>query len=234
MNFPVILIGGGGHASVLIDALKLQSVPIVGIVDTKLKRDRDRINGIPVLGDDEAVETYDSTKIRLVNGVGSVKTMEKRKEVFERFKRLGYTFYTVIHPSAIIASNVTLGEGVQIMAGAIIQTGTTVGVNTIINTGASVDHDCIIGSHVHLGAGVTLSGSVRIDDETHVGTRAIVVQNIEIGKSEPTTFRINSFGSIVVQNTEIGKNRFIRAGSLVTHRLIEEDKTITLNETERP
>lgn len=181
MSMPVIILGGGGHAKVLIEALLASSMLITGLVDPNSSLAGQTLLGVPVLGDDALVKQYPPTQIMLVNGLGSIGLPVRRQELFERFKVLGYGFAQVIHPSAVVASDVLLGEGVQVMAGAVIQPGTRIGCNTIINTGATVDHDCIIGNHVHIAPGVTLSGNVAVDTLGHIGTAATVVQGVHIG-----------------------------------------------------
>jgi UDP-perosamine 4-acetyltransferase len=201
MNLPVIILGGGGHAKVLIEALKTSKRTILGITDADPAKHNMLIMGIPVLGDDGAVLHHLPGSIRLVNGMGSVNVPRARTALFEKFKSKGYAFVTVVHPSAVIASDVALGEGAQIMAGAVIQPGSTIGMNTIVNTKASVDHDCSIGDHVHISPGVTLSGDIRVADEVHLGTGATVIQGIRIGRNS-----LIGAGSVVVtdvpENTE--------------------------------
>lgn len=183
MSLPVIVIGAGGHARVLIEALRLCSTPILGIVDADIEKRDANLSGVPVIGNDDEILKYRPDEVALVNAVGSVKRTERRQEIFDRFKEAGYIFAVVIHPSAVIASDAVIEEGVQIMAGAIVQPGCVIGRNTIINTKASADHDCSIGCDVHLAPGVTLSGNVRIGNGTHVGTGSSVIQGITIGKN---------------------------------------------------
>ena len=183
MKKPVILLGAGGHARVLLDVLRLQGIKILGLTDANpSKADKTELK-IPVLGDDEAILNYRPEEVFLVNGIGSTDVDSKRAELFKRFKTKSYTFVSVVHPSAIIARDVVLGEGVQIMAGAVIQTGARIGDNTIINTRAAIDHDCEIGSSVHIAPGVTLSGGITVGDGTHIGTGAVIVQNRRIGRN---------------------------------------------------
>lgn len=181
MNLPVMVLGAGGHAKVLIEALLASSAVIAGVVDPDLALRGTTILGVPVLGDDDVVNEFPSSEILLVNGLGSVGLPVKRQQVFERFRGRGYNFAAVLHPSAIVASDVDLGEGAQIMAGAVIQPGSRIGINSIINTRASIDHDCIIGDHVHIAPGVTLSGGISVGACSHVGTGATVIQGISIG-----------------------------------------------------
>ncbi len=192
MSLPVLIVGGGGHAKVLIDVLRLCSVEILGIVDTDPSKIGNDILGIRVVGDDDVILQYQTNSLHLVNGMGSVHLPIKRRVVFEKFKKNGFTFATVIHPSAVIAADAFLDEGTQVMAGAVVQPGSRIGVDTIVNTKASVDHDCRIGNHVHLSPGVTLSGNVQVGDVSHLGT-----------------------GANVIQGMTIGRNCFIGAGSLV-------------------
>jgi len=181
MRLPVIILGAGGHAKVLVDALLASSSVIAGVVTPDSALAGTFLLGVPVLGGDDFVDKYGPAEVNLVNGLGSIGLPVKRQSLFLRFKSMGYKFATVIHPSAILASDVELGEGTQVMAGAVIQAGSCIGSNAIINTRASVDHDCTIGDHVHIAPGVTLSGGVTVCEASHIGTGATVIQGICIG-----------------------------------------------------
>ncbi|SFL45150.1 acetyltransferase [Pelosinus propionicus] len=195
MIHPVIVVGAGGHAKVIIDMLLASSVEIIGATDSDLQKKGNRVLGIPIIGDDEVILQYNQEKIFLVNGIGSIGLPVVRTQIFHHFKQLGYSFQTIIHPSAILSLEVTVGEGSQIMAGAIIQPGCQIGANSIINTAATVDHDCVIGSNVHLSPGTTLSGGVGIGDGVHIGTGAVIIQGIQIGKDS-----VVGAGAVVVKN----------------------------------
>lgn len=178
---PVIIIGNGGHAKVLVDCLRLKNVNIIGMLD-KCPSSGIEVTDIPILGDDCAIFDYPSDAVELVSGIGSIGNTGLRTDIFNRFKNLGYSFRSVIHPNAIVSENCYLGEGIQIMAGAVINTGTQIAADTIVNTGAVIDHDCKIGSHVHIAPGVTISGGVRIGDGSHIGTGATIIQGVTIGE----------------------------------------------------
>jgi sugar O-acyltransferase (sialic acid O-acetyltransferase NeuD family) len=181
MNLPVLIMGGGGHAKVLIDTLRLRSARIIGITEADPMKHGTEVLGVRVIGDDKTISEHAPGTLLLVNGIGSVNLPKAREAVFEKFKEKGFTFATVVHPSAVVAPDVVLGEGCQIMAGAVIQPGSRIGMNTIVNTKASVDHDCIISDHVHISPGVTLSGGVTIGRMAHIGTGATIIQGIRIG-----------------------------------------------------
>jgi sugar O-acyltransferase (sialic acid O-acetyltransferase NeuD family) len=194
MDKPVIFIGTGGHAKVVLDLLKLINIKIIGVVDPN-KIYGEKWLGIDVLGDDSAVLKYDKDKILLVNGIGYMPKSNLRHTLDTNFIKHGYRFLSITHPTSIVSKDVTLGDGVQIMAGSIIQTGVTLGKSTIINTGSIIDHDCMIEDNVHISSGTTICGDVDIGKNTFVGANSVVVQNIKIGKN-----CIISAGSVIHKN----------------------------------
>ena len=179
---PVIIVGGGGHAKVVADVLQLQGYSVLGYTDIDSEKGY-LPSTIPFLGNDQAIFGHQPASIFLANGLGSVRSTAGRRQLYERFANAGYQFVKLIHPSAVVASNVMLGEGAQIMAGAVIQPGTSVDKNVIVNTKASLDHDCLISNHVHVAPGVTISGGVCVGEGTHIGTGAIIIQGISIGEN---------------------------------------------------
>ncbi len=199
MSLPIIVVGGGGHAKVLIDMLQLEGKTILGIVEKQLFAPGHRMGQVPVVGDDETVLRYRSAEILLVNGIGSTALPGRRAEIYARFTELGYRFAAVRHPAAVIAADVQFGEGAQVMAGAVLQPGCCIGTNVIINTRASIDHDCHIQDHTHIAPGVTLSGEVQVGAGSHIGTGAVVIQGIKIGKNV-----VVGAGAVVVRDVPDG------------------------------
>ncbi len=181
MTLPVIVIGAGGHAKVVLAALEEAAVEVHGLTDADAANVGRRVLEAPVLGDDRVVAGYAPDTIRLANGIGSTGKDHVRITAFERFHQLGYVFATIVHPTAFVAADVKLSEGVQVMAGAVIQPGCRIGENAIVNTGARVDHDCNIGAHAHIAPGAVLCGGVAVGRGAHVGAGSTVLQNIEIG-----------------------------------------------------
>jgi UDP-perosamine 4-acetyltransferase len=181
MTKPVVILGGGGHARVVIDALRCAGHTIAGVVDPKAAVADTLPKGVAWLGKDLSQARPGEVEVAI--GVGSLDVGERnpRPRLFQEAKAGGFAILSFRHPSAIVAGDVVLGEGVQVMAGAILQPGVRAGVNCILNTGARLDHDCRVGDHVHLAPGVVLSGTVQVGDGSHVGTGAIVIQNIKIG-----------------------------------------------------
>ncbi|PTT48721.1 acetyltransferase [Aeromonas sp. HMWF016] len=180
MNKPVIVLGAGGHASVLVDMLRSQGVVPLALVAPAAGAPRAALADIP-LWHDEEILTLHPDEVALVNGIGSLPGNPLRATLFARYRALGYRFASVVSAQAMVSDYAVLEEGVQVMAGAIIQAGTHIGPNSIVNTGAIVDHDCWVGGNNHIAPGAVLSGGVSTEDAVHIGTGAMLIQNIKIG-----------------------------------------------------
>lgn len=177
----ILVIGAGRHAGVLLDILLDQETTVAGILDKDRENVGCRVLGVPVIGTDDDIDQYPPEEYELVNAIGSSRSTAIRRMVYENYKRKGYRFHSAIHPRACISRRAVLGEGVQVMAGAVINVGAVIGEDAIINTRASIDHDCRIGAHVHIAPGCVLSGNVTVGDGTHIGTGSAVIQQVTIG-----------------------------------------------------
>lgn len=180
MSVPqVVLIGGGGHAKVVLDVLALCGIAVHGIADMR-PRAADN-HGLPVIGSDDEILSRGAEGVALVNAVGGVGSNENRQRIYETFTARGFRFLSLVHPSAVVARGVSLMPGCQIMAGVVLQPGVTVGVNALINTHASVDHDSKVGDHAHVAPGATVSADVTIEEAAHIGAGAVVIQGRRVG-----------------------------------------------------
>ena len=200
-GLPVIVIGAGGHARVVIDVLRQTGFEILGVAVADRAKATVDLPGLEIVGSDQDILSRDPSRVALANGIGSTGRPGLRRDIYRRYTEKGFGFVTTSHPSAIVAADAEIGAGTQLMAGAIVQPGVRIGVNGIINTGATIDHDCAIGDHVHVAPGVTLSGNVAVGESTHIG-----------------------IGATVIQNINIGPNCMIKAGAVVTRDVIENTK----------
>jgi sugar O-acyltransferase (sialic acid O-acetyltransferase NeuD family) len=176
----IILLGSGGHASVLFEALSLLNEQLKGIVDKQSKRFFDHC---PYLGDDVYLDSLEPSHFKLVNGIGRNGYQNRRAEIFQNFKTKGFDFLSVIHPSVILARDVSCNEGVQLMAGVIIQPNVQIHKNVIVNTGALIEHDSYIAEHVFVGPRATICGGARIDEHAFIGAGAVLLPGVKVGKN---------------------------------------------------
>lgn len=213
----LIMLGSGGHARVLQEALSLAGFELHAFVAPTAEGsllDTDH-NDEPVryYGDDSSLYELDPQTHLLVNGLGSAGPLALRSSVFEKFKKAGFNFLQIEAETAVVSPSAVLLEGVQVLNGAIINTDARIDDDTIVNTGAIVEHHNVIGSSCHISVGATLSGNVTVGNNTHIGAGATVIQGISIGSN-----CIIGAGAVVIRDVP---DNHIAVGVPATSRPIE-------------
>lgn len=170
----LLVLGGGGHAKVIISALRAMGREVDAAFDDNPSRHGERLLGVPIAGAiDDAPHMFPGADA--VIGIGAPAVRRGLAD------RLPFRWIPVVHPHALVDPTVVLGEGVVVMAGAVVQPETVLGRHSIVNTSASIDHDGRIGAFVNISPGVHLSGNVTVGDAALVGIGASVLQGITIG-----------------------------------------------------
>ncbi|KKQ12054.1 MAG: Transferase hexapeptide repeat protein [candidate division TM6 bacterium GW2011_GWF2_36_6] len=175
----IIIVGAGGHAKVIIDAIEKENKKkIIGIINKT--HTAQSFLGYPILGGDSFFEKHLPTA-HVIIAIGDNYT---RAITAAKIKHQApmISFTTVIHPCAIIAKNVTIGPGSFIAAGVIINTETTIGNHCIINTAATIDHENIIEHFVSIAPGCTTGGKVHVKEGSFLGLGSKIIHNITIEK----------------------------------------------------
>ena len=171
MSDSIILIGGSGHARVIIDSIRVSGGTVFGILDDGLAAGTE-VLGVPVLGKTADYVQYADHPFLIAIGNNDV-----RKRIAEK---LHVRWATVVHPAAVVSRYAVIGEGTVIMPRAVVNAGAAVGRHRIINTGAIVEHDNVLGDFVHISPNAALGGTVRVGVGTHIGIGACVRNNINI------------------------------------------------------
>lgn len=181
-SLPIVVIGGGGHAAVLVDILLSQNRKILAVVSPDDLQERHVFAGLERLrSDDEVKDKYEPGKVKLVNGIGMMPGSVLKKRVNEEYLALGYEFESVIANDALISPFAKIGVGVQIFSGAIVQTDALIEAHSTINSGSIIEHDCIVGAYNHVAPGATLCGNVRTGKSVFIGAGATVIQGVCLG-----------------------------------------------------
>ena len=179
MDKNVVILGANGQAKVIADIVKKSNDEVVGFLD-----DNKEIQGNMIFDNKKVLGTIRDEDIKkykdcyFIIGIGS---NQIRKNISEKYQNLKW--YTAIHPNAIIANEVKIGEGTVIMAGAVINTGTKIGRHCIVNTSSSLDHDNILEDYVHISPGAHLAGTVKICERTWICAGVTIINNITIAEN---------------------------------------------------
>lgn len=186
----LVIIGASGHGKVVADiAMK------VGYTDIAFLDDNSTVEYCgehKVVGKCSETSNYSDADFIIAIGNASV-----RRKIQRDLIEAGLHIVSLIHPAAVVASNVKIGIGSVVMAGAVVNPFTEIGQGCIINTCASVDHDCRIGDFVHVSVGAHIAGTVTVREGTWIGAGATVINNIEISAN-----CMIGAGAVVVKNIE--------------------------------
>ncbi|MFS0725660.1 acetyltransferase [Paenibacillus sp. 1P07SE] len=177
MKKKLLIVGAGGHAKVLADiAFLMGKWEQIVFADDRLSGKQ---LGFQVIARTDELDDY-VNEYDMVVGIGD---NYLRESIQMRLAQVGATIPVLIHPKAILGSEISIGEGSVIMAGAIINCSTKIGKGSIINTSSTIDHDCIVGDFGHLSPGVHLAGTVQIGRRTWLGIGSLVNNGVSISEN---------------------------------------------------
>lgn len=175
MKDKLIIIGASGHGKVVADiAIKTNKWQSIAFLD-----DDESIEismGLKVIGRTaDAIKYKDESDFFVAIGNNDTREKIQEKLIVECLN-----IVSLIHPNAVIATDVEIGTGTVVMAGVVINSSSRIGKGCIINTSSSLDHDNVIEDYAHISPGVRTAGSVSIGEGTWLGIGAVVSNNVNI------------------------------------------------------
>ena len=182
MKEGIVVIGGGGHAKSVIDALCSRCPnKQIAIIDNELPKGT-KLLEYSVFGTDDCLsELYKSGYIEAVIAVGSIKTTRVRRNIYSKIKNIGYSFPIISDKSSTVAQSAMVSEGVFVGKNAVVNSEAKIGKFGIINTGAIIEHDCQIGDFTHISVGAIISGNCSIGEDVFVGANSTIIQGVKVG-----------------------------------------------------
>jgi len=206
----IYVFGAGGHAKVVADMIEQQNKFHIAALVVPDGTPLATWSAYPCILESEVWKNPNTTLGIVAVGDNAVRA---RVVASIRNHLPNFHFVTICHPSAIIASTVTVGAGTVIMAGAVVQPYTTIGQHCIINTQASVDHECWLDDYASIAPSACLGGNVHIGSHTYIALGANLIHGISIGAHS-----VIGAGATVV--TSIGTNvvAYGTPAKIVRHR----------------
>ena len=194
----ILIVGAGGHGQVVADILQAQrtageDVSVVGYVDDALVVQQPRMGG-PVLGTVAAIPDIEHDALLVAIGDN-----QQRARMHGWISQRGAKFISARHPSAIIASGATVGDGSMVCARVVVGCGSRVGRGVILNTACTVDHHACIDDFVHVAPGVHLGGDVSVGECAFLGIGAVFLPRISVG-----SHAIVGAGAVVTRDVPAG------------------------------
>lgn len=171
----ILVLGAGGHARPVIEALRATGAEIAGLLDDAAQAP---VLGVPVIGPLDSLAAHGGKGAAAVIAIGDNAT---RQRLGALCRAAGIALPQLIHPAALVSAHARLAEAVQVMARAVIGPEAMVGALGLVNTGAIVEHDCVLGEAVHVAPGAVLCGGARVGARSLVGAGAVVQPGVAVG-----------------------------------------------------
>lgn len=186
------LIGAGGHATSIIDVVKSNGEIIDGVFSDY---DNDNITGLNKIGKNQDIIKY-SLNNEFMLAFGNV---DARIKTVESLENKGLNYFSSVHSSCIIGSNVSIGIGTVIMPGVIVNSGAKIGNHVIVNSGAIIEHGCIIEDHAHISPGCTICGNSTVGYGCWIGAGTTIINGVKLGKKV-----VAGAGSVIINDLDDG------------------------------
>lgn len=195
----MIIAGAGGHALEILAILHADhyGMPVYFFDDITGGKPGPVFDRFPVIASlDEAAGIFRDDPAFIL-GVGRPSA---RRQLAAKLASAGGALTSVISKQAFVGVyGVSLGEGLNIMAGAAITSNVSIGSGTLVHFHASVHHDTIVGDYCELSPGCRILGGARLGNNVSVGTNAVVMPRITIGDDV-----VIGAGAVVTRNLPDG------------------------------
>ena len=184
----LVVIGGGEHARVIVDAARATGVwEVLGVVDADPAERTQLLLAVAHLGDDAAyLNSIESIppdrRATLILGLGGIGLPVARRAAAARYDTAGAgRWATLVHPAAWVSPSAVLRPGVVVLAGAIVNAGAEIGPQAIVNSRAVVEHDAVVGAFAHVGPGAIVGGGATLGDDAFAGMGCLIRDHVTVG-----------------------------------------------------
>lgn len=175
---PLILVGAGGHARVVLELVRaLGTHTVIGFIDPEPAAPTSL--GVRVLGGDEMLPALRAQGV--AEAFVAIGNNHLRHRVGQQLHELGFTQPALAHPSAVLSTSARREAGSLVMAHAVLGTEARLLAYAILNSGAVADHDNLLEEACHIAPGCALAGQVRVGPFALVGVGSAVRPGITIG-----------------------------------------------------
>ena len=139
-------------------------------------------NKFPVIKNiDVAQKYFQEVDNKFTIGVGNPVL---RKKLFDKFTLIGGVLTSTISKTAFLGSyDVNIGQGTNILTGAIFSNSSTIGKGCIVYYNSIITHDCVIGDFVEISPQAIILGRSKIGSFSQIGSNSTILPDVTIGKN---------------------------------------------------
>jgi sugar O-acyltransferase (sialic acid O-acetyltransferase NeuD family) len=174
----IAIVGAGGlgkEIAVLIGQInQVQKIwNLVGFFDDGLPAGSEVLS-LPVLGNIDALNRGKR------NSVIAIGNPALKAAIVKRLTNPHLKFPVLVHPSASLGQEITVGEGSIVCAGSVLTVHINIGRHVLINLNTTIGHDVVVGDYSSLMPGTHVSGFVTVGQRAFIGTGTSILQNVQL------------------------------------------------------
>jgi sugar O-acyltransferase (sialic acid O-acetyltransferase NeuD family) len=170
---------------------------VAGFTVDAAYKDRDELNGLPVLDFETVTENFPPQDFRMFVASASGKLNRVRTVMFQKAKAQGYTCPSYISSRAFVWRDAQIGENCFILEDNTIQPFTKIGNNVVMWSGNHFGHRSVIEDNCFITSHVVISGFCTIGTNSFVGVNACFADNVTIARDN-----FIAMGAVVHKSTE--------------------------------
>ena len=180
---PLVIVGAGGFGREVVDLVRDISAAgtaydVLGLLgDTAPDPGVLARLGVTWLGPTAAIVTLPPATAYVVAVADAV----ARETLAAEADAAGHQAVTLVHPSAVVGSDVRTSAGVVVAAHCSLTSNIAIGRHVHVDRACTVGHDAVLEDFVRLNPGAVVSGSVTIRRGATLGTGAVTRQGVVIG-----------------------------------------------------
>ncbi len=196
----IAIVGGSGNGRVVAQVVEDMAKAGHNIEVAGFLNDHEPIGSM--IGDYEVIgrpREWDALgpEVQIVFALLSVGKMKERSELLSSLAVPEARLATLIHPTAVVGGDVSVGKGTVIFSYVTCQPGSSVGSNSIVRAGANLGHDAQVSDFVDIGPNCTLCGYSRVERGAHIAPNAVVRDSVSVGE-----YGVLSAGSVALKDIE--------------------------------
>jgi len=126
-----------------------------------------------------------------------------KKILSQKLIEKGAKFFTLVHPSAVVGTNVSIGLGTVICPFVVLSTDLVVGDFVTINSVCTIGHDTVISNYCTLSGHCDITGGAKLLEGAFLGSHAVIIPKVTVGE-----YAVVGAGSVVIRKVGPGVTVF--------------------------
>jgi len=177
----IIVFGAGEFGTLIQNVMSYnQGFQIAAFGDDNLDKTKITTGDVPLFNQGDLFQFAKENEIK--TAIMAIGDNRVRGVKYNLFKDAGFEMLSIVHPKALIDTEVVYGDNVIIEMGTAIHTHSTIGNNVFLGGDAMIGHHNIIGNHVLVGGNVSFGGAVIVEDYVSIGVGASIKPGVRLGK----------------------------------------------------